>query len=102
MRFDLTSGALERAIAADILRPKRFPPLPIAKALRIRGGATLWRTQQGAFLHQSDGPRGWVEPLDLSSDGLVVLPCEAGAAILKVDAVSVGIVGKALRPTLRG
>ncbi|MES1184629.1 MAG: WD40 repeat domain-containing protein [Myxococcales bacterium] len=93
LRFDLASGALERAIAADILRPERFPPLAMAKEHRIRGGAMLWRTPQGAFLHQSDGPRGWVEPLDLSSDGLVVLPCEAGAAILKVGPVSVGIVG---------
>jgi WD40 repeat protein len=93
LRFDLASGALEQAIAADILRPERFPPLAMAKEHRIRGGAMLWRTPQGAFLHQSDGPRGWVEPLDLSPDGLVVLPSEAGATILKVEAASVEVVG---------
>lgn len=92
-RYDLMSGALERTIAADILRPERFPPAAMVKEHRIRGGAMLWRTPQGLFLHQCDGPRGWVEPLDLSLDGLVALPCESGAAVLKIDATLARMLG---------
>lgn len=83
-RFDLTTGDLERTIAANIPRPERLPPWPMADEHRIRGGAMLWRTEQGTFLHQSDGPRGWTEPLVLSPEGFVAVPCEKGAAILQV------------------
>jgi len=77
-RFDLVRAAFDRAIVADILRPERVPSWPIAQKLQIRGGAMLWRTQHGYFLHQSDGPRGRVEPLDLSPDGFMAIPCKSG------------------------
>jgi WD40 repeat protein len=92
-RYDLATGSLERAIVADVLRPERLPSVPIAQEHRIRGGAMLWRTQQGCFLHQSDGPRGWVEPLDLSPDGLVAVPCESRVAIFRVDPISTSLLG---------
>lgn len=92
-RYDLATGTLEREIVADILRPERFPSVPIAEEHRVHGGAMLWRTRQGCFLHQSDGPRGWIEPLDLSPEGLVAVPCESGAAVFQIDSGSTSLLG---------
>lgn len=71
-RFDLADGAVDQTAAAPIARPDSVP------------GALLWHTEAGSFLHQLDGPRGWIEPLELSAGGLVAVPGEAGAAVLRV------------------
>ena len=81
--FRLDTGDLDEQIAADIPRPARLPPRSLAMKHEIRGGAMLWRTEYGEFLHQSDGPRGWVERIKLSQRHVAV-PCSSGAAILHV------------------
>jgi hypothetical protein len=43
----------------------------------------LWRTEYGSYLHQSDGPRGWISPLRLSLNQ-VALPCASGAAVVSI------------------
>ena len=84
-RFSLVDGQLKRELVAEIPRPERVPTLALAKESEIRGGAMMWRVGVDAFLHQSDGPRGWVEPLQLSADGIVAVPCADGAAVLRVE-----------------
>ena len=96
-RTDLNSGR-SPVYRAPITRPERMPPADLALGAGVRAGCYLWRTEQGAFLHQGDGPRGWVQPLSLSPTGRVVVPAEEGAANLPADA------GRVPRrhPALRG
>ena len=84
LRFSLDTGELKDHVAAEIPRPERLPTLAMAEAHGIRGGAMLWRTTYGQFIHQSDGPRGWVQPLELSR-GRVAIPCSSGAAVIAVN-----------------
>ncbi|RLB49445.1 MAG: hypothetical protein DRJ42_21035, partial [Deltaproteobacteria bacterium] len=93
IRFDLSTGKIDRRIEADIPRPERLPPLSLANQHDIRGGAALWRTGGGRFLHQGDGPRGWLEPVRLSVDGLVAVRSAAGAAILRVTDDGAAVLG---------
>jgi len=86
VRFDLDTGAVLGTWAAEITRPDRVPSEAIAIEVEAHAGAALWRTEHGLYLHQSDGPRGWVEPLQLSPDGIVAVPAERGAAVLHVAA----------------
>jgi len=84
VRTNLSSGET-KAYQAPIARPETMPPVDLAQKAGIRTGCALWRTEQGLFLHQSDGPRGWVEPLALSRVAEVLLPTEAGAAIVNLN-----------------
>ncbi len=86
MRFDLETGVARGTWAAPIPRPDRIPDATFARQIEARTGAALWRTGHGMFLHQSDGPRGWVQPLQLSSEGLVAVPTADGAAVIRVGA----------------
>jgi hypothetical protein len=88
VRFDLDTGAVRGTYAAKVPRPDRVPSAEIEIAIELdaHAGAALWRTEHGLFLHQSDGPRGWVQPLHLSPDGIVAVPTERGAAVLHVGA----------------
>jgi hypothetical protein len=63
-----------------------MPARPVAEQASVRVGAALWRTEQGRYLHQSDGPRGWVQPLHLSPEGIVAIPADGGAAVVSVGA----------------
>lgn len=92
LRYRLATGALSEEVSANIPRPERLPKISVAAEHRIRTGAMLWRTEYGTFLHQSDGPRGWVQPLRLSDD-LVVLPCEAGAAVFRIANETTKLIG---------
>jgi WD40 repeat protein len=93
-QFDLDTGALCGTRVARIPRPESVPTEAIAQEVSAHSGAALWRTEYGLYLHQSDGPRGWVQPLQLSLEGVVAVPAEDGAAILRVDraVVLLGIV----------
>jgi hypothetical protein len=71
-------------LRAAIASPQVIPPASLHKQAAFRLSAHLWRTEYGCFLHQGDGPRGWVEPLSLSARGEVVVPIEGGAAIVGV------------------
>jgi WD40 repeat protein len=84
-RFDLEKGALRGTWAAAIARPEHVPNAAINRQVEARTGAALWRTKQGNYLHQSDGPRGWVQPLHLSPEGIVAVPTKNGATILRVE-----------------
>lgn len=84
IRFDLDTGAVRGAWEAPMPRPDRVPPASLAEQIEARAGAALWRTEHGTFLHQSDGPRGWVQRLHLSPEGLVVVPTAADAAVIDV------------------
>jgi WD40 repeat protein len=79
--FSLSTGELEREIAAAIPRFDIMPPAAFAKEHELVNAAVLWRTPFGDFFHQSDRPRGW-EPLDFAAPGLVVVRAKAGAAIV--------------------
>jgi hypothetical protein len=68
---------------ALIPRPKQLPSKDFAAEHGIRAGAMHWRTEFGSYLHQSDGPRGWITPLKLSLDQ-VALPCASGAAVVSI------------------
>ena len=84
LRFDLATGQLDRRFQA-LQRPEPLPPRSLARRHAMKGRALLWRTPHGTFLHQGERPRGWmVEYLELSAEGLVVVPCAAGAAVLRV------------------
>lgn len=83
-RFSLADGSLERRLVAEIARPEALPSRDLAVEHNIRGGALMWRHGEVSFLHQSDGPRGWVQPLRLSPDGVVAIPSANGAAVLVV------------------
>lgn len=91
-RYSLLNGETIDSIAADITRPERFPPYSLAVEQEIYGGAALWRTKFGNFLHQSDGPRGWIEPLRLSQ-AAAALPCSAGAVVVRVTDAGVERLG---------
>jgi WD40 repeat protein len=80
--FSLSTGELEREIAAAIPRFERMPPAALAQEHELVNAAALWRTPYGDFFHQNDGPRGWIEPLDFAAPGLVVVRAKAGAAIV--------------------
>ncbi len=46
-------------------------------------GCSLWRNDAGNFAHVGDGPRGWITPVTLSSDGnSIVIPCRENAALI--------------------
>jgi WD40 repeat protein len=93
VRFDLETGSVRGTWAAPIARPDRVPGADLARQLEARVAAALWRTDHGRFLHQGDGPRGWVQPLALSPDGVVVVPAKAGAAILRLDEADATVLG---------
>jgi WD40 repeat protein len=84
IRFDLDSGTALGVWKAAIASPELVPSATLMKEARFRVGANLWRTEYGCFLHQGDGPRGWVEPLSLSERGELVIPVEGGAAVVSV------------------
>jgi dipeptidyl aminopeptidase/acylaminoacyl peptidase len=84
-RYDLSSGRPLGRIEAALPRPEWVPPQELGEALELRVGAALWRTDGGTFLHQTDGPRGWVQPLTLSADQRLVIPSREGAAVLDVS-----------------
>jgi WD40 repeat protein len=89
VRFELESGRELESIRVDCPRPDALPPPDLARDLKARGGVGLWRTAFGQFLHQSDGPRGWVQPVRLFPSGDVAIPTQAGVAVLHVgDVVS--------------
>ena len=94
IRFDLATGAVRGVRAAMMPRPEHVPPGALARQVNARSGAALWRTEHGLFLHQSDGPRGWVQPLHLSPDGVVAVPAQHGAAVFHVGSTTslLGIV----------
>lgn len=85
VRFDLGTGAVRGTWAAAMPRPESVTNA-IARQFETRAGAALWRTEHGVYLHQSDGPRGWVQPLHLSPEGIVAVPAKDGAAVLRVAA----------------
>jgi WD40 repeat protein len=70
-------------LRAPFATPSLFP-----RRERLRGaawGCALWRTGQGVFLHQSDGPRGWVQPMAVGFGGGAVVPTKTGAAVVSTD-----------------
>jgi WD40 repeat protein len=84
VRFDLDTGEKQGTWIAPIPRPEYVPTPAVARETDVRVGAALWRTEYGMFTHQSDGPRGWIEPVKLSPAQEVVLPALGGAAIVSV------------------
>lgn len=92
LRFDLSTGDLAETIAADIARPDRMPPTPLAREHEIRGAALHWQTEFGQFLHQSDGPRGWIEPVR-SFECRVAIPSSGGASVLDFRGGEVVLLG---------
>ncbi len=54
--------------------------------LQPTSNALLWTQSVGSFLHQSDGPRGWIFPLTLSKDGLTIVPCRNEIAVVSISA----------------
>jgi hypothetical protein len=83
VQVELASGD-SKVHPASIARPESIPPPMLATAAGIRARCALWRTEQGLFLAQGDGPRGWVEPLALFSSDESVFPTESGAALLRL------------------
>lgn len=79
-RLDLDTGAHELRQAA-IARPESFPSAALQRRARFHVGCAVWRTDHGLFIHQSDGPRGWMQPLALSGTRVAV-PTADGAAIV--------------------
>lgn len=90
--YSLRTGEQIESVAAEIVRPERFPPYAMAVEHEIHGGGGLWRTEFGNFLHQSDGPRGWIEPLRLSQ-AATALPCSTGAVVVRVGETKVEQLG---------
>lgn len=84
-RFDLETGELRDCPVAAIARPLRVLPRALARAAGIRTGATIWRVAGASFLHQGDGPRGLIEALCLSSQNVLVVPANDGAAVVALD-----------------
>ena len=84
IRFDLETGAVLGMWVAPLPRPDQVPPASLARQVKARVAAALWRTEYGMFVHQSDGPRGWVQRLHLSPEGLIVVPTAKGAAVIRV------------------
>jgi dipeptidyl aminopeptidase/acylaminoacyl peptidase len=84
LRFDLAGGG-RPTWTAPIVRPDQLPPDAWRARDEFRAGCALWRTPHGPFVHQSDGPRGWLQPLQLSERGMVVLPTSSGATLVDVD-----------------
>ena len=75
-RFRLDTGELDDHIAAPIPGQNKCRQM-LSQWNTVRAGAMLWRTEYGPFLHQSDGPRGWIPPVR-PSQGHVVLPAPRG------------------------
>jgi hypothetical protein len=84
IRFDLETGAVRGTWEAPMPKPDDVPPVSLGQQIEARGWAALWRTEYGTFLHQRDGPRGWLQPLHLSPERLVVVPAAAGALVISV------------------
>jgi WD40 repeat protein len=84
MRFDLGSGKALGVWKAAIPSPEVIPSGALVSQAHFRLGVDLWRTEHGCFLHQGDGPRGWVEPLSLSESGELAIPVEGGAAVVRI------------------
>jgi WD40 repeat protein len=84
IRFDLETGASRGTWEAPILRHDLVPTVSLATELDARAWVALWRTEYGTFVHYTDGPRGWVQPLHLSSEGCVVVPSAAGATVIHI------------------
>ncbi|MCP3138599.1 WD40 repeat domain-containing protein [Pyxidicoccus xibeiensis] len=83
VRIELSTGKRQTWLA-PIPRYEQLPSSELAQRAGIRNVCALWRTAWGRFTHQSDGPRGWVQPAHLSADGRVALPTRTGAVVLDV------------------
>jgi WD40 repeat protein len=88
-KWSLDTGQEIAAYQAEIARPESLPSPTVVTDNRDRflpmAGCYLWRTRAGNFLHLGDGPRGWVTPLTVSTDGeSVVLPGMPEAAMIHV------------------
>ncbi|MCA9040427.1 MAG: WD40 repeat domain-containing protein [Planctomycetaceae bacterium] len=83
-RYSLETGELTDQIEAEIPRSEGLVSQSQVNEHEIRAGGRLWRTKYGLFIHQSDGPRGWIQPLKLS-EGRVALPCSSGAVVVDVN-----------------
>jgi WD40 repeat protein len=81
-RFELDTGRLLGAWTAPIPRPEPLPSRQLARQAALRAGAMLWRTPHGTFLHLGDGPRGWIDRLQLSAHFEVAIPAGEGAALV--------------------
>lgn len=77
-RFELETGELVSIVEAPIPRPALVP------------GAMLWRTLRGAFIHQTDGPRGWRQSVERHGDRIVART-ETGVGIFELTDTSVAL-----------
>ncbi len=83
-RIDLTSGSLSQ-FQPPLDRPEFVPNSKQDQGIVHRAGALLWRQFGGPYVHVSDGPRGWVTPIQISLDqNLVVIPCYLEVVVLSL------------------
>jgi WD40 repeat protein len=83
-RIDLSTGLSLGTSMAPIPRPAYVPDEVMARQVAARSGAAVWSTDFGTYLRQGDGPRGWVQPVHLSPEGIVAIPARDGAALIHV------------------
>jgi WD40 repeat protein len=83
VRIELGTGK-HHACRAPIPRYEQLPSRELEAQATFRTDCALWRTAHGLFSHQSDGPRGWVQPAHLSADGRVVMATKSGAVVVDV------------------
>lgn len=89
-KWSLETGQEIVAYQNEIARPESLPSSTVVTDNRERflpmAGCNLWRTKAGNYLHVGDGPRGWVTPLTLSTDGKsTVIPGMPEAALIDLS-----------------
>lgn len=84
--WNFAEGRMLRQLETDIPTPNRIPTPELHQEHRFRAGASIWQCEYGNFLHQGDGPRGWITPLRTSDCGdFVVLPTETRGLLIQVS-----------------
>jgi len=90
LKWSLQTAGEPEMIQAGIVRPELMPSRAADAQNPVefepRAGAYLWRTEFGNFFHVGDGPRGWVTPFCVSTDGsIAVIPGTVQAGLLGIE-----------------
>ena len=84
--WDFVAGKRVRQIQKDFVTPTTVPSRQLRANHQFVAGAQFWDTDYGNFLHQGDGPRGWVTPLKTSDCGdFVVVPTESRGLVIQLS-----------------